>query len=128
MNQKPKSTQPTNQTKQLNFKVSEDFYWKLKNFVSSKRIKMLEVLEKAFNFYQKREAMVNEINLYRQTVPAIEQQMQTFQGKMNLEEFRSKINNLNFIPFNKIGLIITYEILREVLEELLRKNQPPLTF
>jgi hypothetical protein len=89
---------------------------------------MLEVLEKAFNFYQKREAMVNEINLYRQTVPAIEQQMQTFQGKMNLEEFRSKINNLNFIPFNKIGLIITYEILREVLEELLRKNQPPLTF
>lgn len=78
---------------------------------------MVEVLEKAFKFYEQREKMINEINTYRQGIQAIEQQMQTFRGKMNLEEFRSKINNLNFIPFNKIGLVITYEILREVLED-----------
>ena len=114
--------------KQLNFKVSEDFYWKLKNFASSKRIKMLEVLEKAFNFYQKRETIINEINNYRQTIPAIEQQMQTFQGKMSLLELRLKINNLNPVLFQRAGLTKTYQTLKDALEELLRKNQPPLTF
>ncbi len=44
---------------------------------------MSEALEKAFQFYQKREQIINELNTYRQTIPAIEQQMQTFQGKMN---------------------------------------------
>jgi len=44
---------------------------------------MGEVLEKAFKFYEKREAIINELNTYRQTIPAIEQQMQSFQGKMN---------------------------------------------
>ena len=44
---------------------------------------MVEILEKAFKFYQKREQILNEINTYRQTIPAIEKQMQTFQGKMN---------------------------------------------
>lgn len=128
MNQKPKSTRPTNQIKQLNFKVQEDFYWKLKNFASSKRIKMLEVLEKAFNFYQKREAMVNEINLYRQSIQAIEKQMQTFQRKVSLLELRLKINNLNPVLFQRLGLTNTYQTLKDSLEELLRKNQPPLTF
>ena len=44
---------------------------------------MLEVLEKAFKFYEKREAIISEINTYRQTILAIEEQMQSFQGSMN---------------------------------------------
>jgi len=44
---------------------------------------MLEVLEKAFKFYEQRGKIINEINTYRQTIPAIEKQMQTFKGKMN---------------------------------------------
>ena len=87
MNQNP----PKPKIKQLNFKVQEDFYWKLKNFASSKRIKMLEVLEKAFKFYEKREQIINEINTYRQTIQKIEEQMQFFQGKMNWKELELKI-------------------------------------
>jgi hypothetical protein len=44
---------------------------------------MGEVLEKAFKFYQQREAMINEINTYRQTIQVIEEQMQSFQGKID---------------------------------------------
>src|SRR3954462_2311889 len=81
---------------------------------------MLEVLESSFKSYQKREQIISEINTYRQNIQAIEKQMQTFQGKMSRLELRLKINNLNFIPFNKIGLVITYEILKEVLEGYLQ--------
>jgi len=105
--------------KQLNFKVPEDFYWKLKNFATIKRCKMLEVLEKAFKFYEKREAIISEINTYRQTILAIEEQMQSFQGSMNWKELELKTNNLNPTLFNKIGLIITYQTLKETLEEFL---------
>ena len=121
MNQKTKllTPQKTNQIKQLNFKVHPDFYWQLKNFASSKRLKMSEALEKAFQFYQKREQIINELNTYRQTIPAIEQQMQTFQGKMNWKELKAKVNNLNPTSFNKIGLVITHQILKETLEQFL---------
>jgi uncharacterized coiled-coil DUF342 family protein len=85
---------------------------------------MSELFEKSFQFYQKRETIISEINTYRQTIQSIEKQMQTFQGKMSLLELRLKTNNLNPVLFQKIGLVITYQILREVLEELLRKNQP----
>jgi len=44
---------------------------------------MGEVLEKAFKFYEKREAIINELNTYRQTIPAIEKQMQSFKGKID---------------------------------------------
>jgi hypothetical protein len=44
---------------------------------------MSELFEKSFQFYQKRENLINEINTYRQTIQKIEKQMQTFQGKMN---------------------------------------------
>ena len=44
---------------------------------------MGEVLEKAFKFYEQREQVIKEINTYRQTIPAIEQQIQPFQGSMN---------------------------------------------
>lgn len=127
---------------------------------------MLEVLEKAFKFYQQREAIINEINtyhqllgvnnsqeiktflanrtlprmdydikdlankvnIYRQTIQSIEQQMQTFQGRMSLSELRLKINNLNPVLFQKIGLTNTYQTLKETLEELLKKNELPLAF
>ncbi len=122
MNQKVKPPTPkqTNQIKQLNFKVQEDFYWKLKNFASSKRLKMGEVLEKAFKFYEKREAIINELNTYRQTIPAIEKQMQSFQGNMNLKELELKVNNLNPSLFKKIGLTTTYLVLKETLAECLK--------
>jgi hypothetical protein len=81
---------------------------------------MGEVLEKAFKFYQQREAIINEINTYRQTIPAIEQQMQTFQGSMNLTELEIKVSNLNPTYFNKIGLMTTYQVLKETLEEYLK--------
>lgn len=119
---------PKPKIKQLNFKVPEEFYWKLKNFASGERIKMLEVLEKAFKFYEKREAIINEINTYRQTIQSIEQQMQVFQGKISLLELRLKINSLNPVLFRKIGLTNTYWTLKETLEELLRKNESPLAF
>lgn len=120
MNENPKVNQPqTNQIKQLNFKVSPDFYWKLKNFASSKRLKMGEVLERAFKFYEKREQIINELNTYRQNIQAIEQQMQTFQGKMNWSELKAKVNELNSTPFNKIGLVNTHQVLKETLEQFL---------
>ena len=84
---------------------------------------MLEVLENSFKSYQKREQIISEINTYRQSIQAIEQQMQTFQGKMSRLELRLKINNLNPILFQKIGLVITYEILKEVLEGYLQASR-----
>jgi len=56
------------QIKQLNFKVSPDFYWKLKNFASTKRLKMGEVLERAFKFYEKRELILNELTTLKQSL------------------------------------------------------------
>jgi hypothetical protein len=81
---------------------------------------MAEVLEKAFRFYEKREAIVKEINLYRQTISAIEQQLKPFLGSMNLMELETGINNLDSTLFNKIGLVITYEAIKGALGECLR--------
>lgn len=78
---------------------------------------MAELFEKSFNLYQQK---AQEINNYQQTIQAIEKQMQTFQGKMNSKELESRTNNLTPELFNKIGLIITYRILRGTLEECLR--------
>jgi len=44
---------------------------------------MGEVLAKAFRLYEQREATINEINTYQQTIQVIEQQMQPFQGKIS---------------------------------------------
>jgi hypothetical protein len=49
--------------------------------------------------------------------------MQTFQGNMNWLELKAKVNNLNSAYFNKIGLTITYQVLKETLEELLRSEK-----
>lgn len=40
-------------TKPLNFKVSEKFYWQLKNLALRKKCLMVEILEKAVASYQK---------------------------------------------------------------------------
>ena len=40
-------------TKPLNFKVSEKFYWELKNLALRKKCLMVEILEKAVANYQK---------------------------------------------------------------------------
>jgi len=106
--------------KQLNFKVSENFYWGLKNMAVKQRCKMVEVLEKAWNFYQRREQEINEVNVYRQNIQAIEKQMQVFQGKISSKELELRTNNLNPVCFDKIGLVITYRILKGTLEECLR--------
>ena len=106
--------------KQLNFKVSADFYWKLKDTAGKQRLKMIEVLEKAWKFYEQREQIINEINICRQTIPIIEKQMQPFQGKLSWAELESRLNNLDPVSFNKIGLATTYRILRGSLEESLR--------
>jgi len=81
---------------------------------------MAEVLEQAFKSYEQKEKTVKEINTYQQTIQSIEQQMQPFQGTLNWAELESRLNNLNPSSFNKIGLVITYRILRGSLEECLR--------
>lgn len=106
--------------KQLNFKVSSEFYWKLKNFASAKRLLMSEVFEKSFEFYQKREVLVKELNNYRQSIPLIEHQLKPFLSNMNLMELETGIKNLDSALFNKIGLVITYEAIKGALGECLR--------
>jgi len=123
MNKKPKTKRQIN-LKQLNFKVSEDFYWKLKNLASSKRLKMLEVLEKSFKFYEKREAIKEiEINTYRQNIQEIEEQMRVFQGNISWDELELRMKSLSPEFFNKIGLVITYEVLKETLEGFLKMGR-----
>jgi hypothetical protein len=46
--------------------------------------------------------------------------MRTFQGNIDSKELELRINNLNPIYFDKIGLVITYLILRGALEQCLR--------
>jgi len=81
---------------------------------------MVDVLEKAFDFYEKREKSVNEFNISRQNIQTIEEQMKAFQGKITREELKSGIKNLNPVLFQKIGLVITYSILKGALEDILR--------
>jgi len=84
---------------------------------------MAEVLESAFKFYEQRERIISEINTYRQTIPAIESQMQSLQGNVNWQELEAKVNNLTPTYFKQIGLNITYQTLKETLEELLKAGE-----
>lgn len=121
MNQKPQTNQPKNPLKQLNFKVHPDFYWKLKNFASTKRLKMSEVFEKSFEFYQQRETVVNDkINLYQQNIQAIENQLKPFLSNMSLMELALRINKLSPKQFNKIGLTATFQVLKGSLSDWFR--------
>lgn len=81
---------------------------------------MGEVLEKAFRSYEQKEAIKEmEINTYRQTIQKIEERMKVFQGNISWDELELRIKSLSPESFNKIGLVITYEILRETLEGFL---------
>jgi hypothetical protein len=48
----PSDKRISGRTKQLNFKVREEFYWQLKNRAMEERCMMVEVLEKAFEEYE----------------------------------------------------------------------------
>jgi hypothetical protein len=49
----PSDKRFTGRTKQLNFKVREEFYWKLKNRAVEEKCMMVEVLERAFEGYER---------------------------------------------------------------------------
>src|SRR6185369_7993902 len=49
----PSDKRITGRTKQLNFKVREDFYWQLKNRAVEEKCMLVEVLEKALECYEK---------------------------------------------------------------------------
>jgi len=49
----PSDKRISGRTKQLNFKVKEEFYWQLKNRATEERRMMVEVLERALECYEK---------------------------------------------------------------------------
>ncbi|MCE8169282.1 MAG: hypothetical protein I3273_04125 [Candidatus Moeniiplasma glomeromycotorum] len=49
----PSDKRITGRTKQLNFKVKEDFYWKLKNLAVKEKCLMVEILEKSLESYER---------------------------------------------------------------------------
>jgi hypothetical protein len=49
----PSDKRLTGRTKQLNFKVREDFYWRLKNLAVQEQVMMVEVLEKSLDSYER---------------------------------------------------------------------------
>ncbi len=51
----PSDKRISGRIKQLNFKVREEFYWKLKNRAVEEKCMMVEVLEKAFEVYNNQE-------------------------------------------------------------------------
>jgi len=66
----PSDKRISGRTKQLNFKVREEFYWKLKNRAMEERCMMVEVLERAFERYE-REKQVEaekELEKYRKII------------------------------------------------------------
>lgn len=48
----PSDKRFTGRTKQLNFKVREEFYWKLKNMAVEEKCLMVEILEKSLESYE----------------------------------------------------------------------------
>lgn len=74
---------------------------------------------KAFLSNQTLPQIVSRLKTYQQTIQTIEKQIQPFQGNMSWLELKAKTDNLNPTYFNKIGLITTYQILKETLEEFL---------
>ncbi|CAG8592286.1 8701_t:CDS:2 [Diversispora eburnea] len=49
----PSDKRITGRTKQLNFKVREEFYWKLKNIAVEEKCLMVEILEKSLESYER---------------------------------------------------------------------------
>lgn len=59
----------------------------------------------------------DKVNAYRQGVQNIERQMQLFQGSISWDWLDIRTQSLSPEIFNKIGLAITCEVLREILEQ-----------
>ena len=51
----PSDKRITGRTKQLNFKVREEFYWDLKQLAAKEKLMLVEILEKALEQYKKSE-------------------------------------------------------------------------
>ena len=49
----PSDKRISGRVKQLNFKVREEFYWKLKNRAVAEKCMMVEVLEKSLESYER---------------------------------------------------------------------------
>jgi hypothetical protein len=49
----PSDKRLTGRTKQLNFKVREEFYWKVKQLSLKEKCMLVEVLERSLDFYEK---------------------------------------------------------------------------
>ena len=66
----PSDKRISGRTKQLNFKVREEFYWQLKNTATEERCMMVEVLERAFAEYERerQEKSDKELEKYRKII------------------------------------------------------------
>lgn len=59
----PSDKRVSGRTKQLNFKVREEFYWKLKNRAVEEKCMMVEVLERAFEGHEREKQVEAEKEL-----------------------------------------------------------------
>lgn len=68
----PSDKRISGRTKQLNFKVREEFYWKLKNMAVEEKCLMVEVLEKSLESYEREKEIKaeKELEKYRKIIPA----------------------------------------------------------
>ena len=97
---------------------------KLKAISYEERLKYVEVLEKALESYENQRKS-KPSNLH-QTLKNIEKQIQPLQGQISWKELELRINNLKPTLFKQVSLPITYEVLKETLQEFLRlgRKQP----
>ena len=77
-------------TKPLNFKVSEEFYWKLKELALKEKLLMVEVVEKSLECYKQHCSEVKFLNDKRQ-------------GKIKKKETKSQFKPLN--QFWKVNFV-----------------------
>ena len=116
----PSDKRITGRTKQLNLKVKEETYWLLKEIALKEKGLMTEVLEKALKSYEQKDQSINTL---QQTLKNIEKQIKPLQGSMSWKEVESKLSRLNPTLFNQVGLSITYEVLKETLQEFSRLDK-----
>jgi len=55
----PSDKRVSGRTKQLNFKVREEFYWQLKDLAVKKKCLMVEIIEKSLECYEKEQKTSN---------------------------------------------------------------------
>jgi hypothetical protein len=79
----PSDKRFTGRTKQLNFKVREEFYWQLKNRAVEEKCMLVEVLERAFEEYeQKKQAKSGKkLKKYVETIKPKSKKMFSYPNK-----------------------------------------------